>query len=509
MSAYSVSRVRRSLTYFVIGKSLGIVFGIGLLLTLVRALDVDAYRFYIISQALLIIINQISSFGFEPTVQRFLPELLSRNEGITLYKITIKLFLWRFVSFIIISLLIYPFADYFTTAVNLAGMSPQLRMFLIVVIFELFSRFLDIIFDSFLMQGVTQISMLLRAGLRLIPVIYLTYGSGNDSISLNTWIMIDIVASITGSIWGATKLWEFLRKNSKSYPGKNAGIEYKRYFNYAMPIYIAGSIMLVSGQDVIKLIAARLLPAIQFASFGFALTIISMFNRYLPMNLLVGMIRPLFVEARQRTDYKERLPMMATLVFKLNIFALLPIIVFITALSNEVTILLTAGRYPEAGNYMIALMPVLVVQTMRSVISLTALALENARAPLKATLLSLIGLIVGIILSFTFGAYGFCFGLVISGVIYNYWVLNELRVYNLEFNFDWFSYIKMTISALLTGCMLLIVREVIDVSTPVSIILLAILTVLLYLILTYIYKPFSDNERDILNKILKRRIFVW
>jgi O-antigen/teichoic acid export membrane protein len=509
MSAYSASRVRRSLIVFSIGKGLGIFFGLGLLLTLVRALSIEAYGFYLISQALLVIVNQFSSFGFEPTVQRFLPELLSLSEGRTLHKLTIKLCVWRFVSFVLIALILYPFTELLVDTLQLNGMLPEMRLFLIVIVFELFARFLDLVFDSFLLQGISQVSMLLRSGLRLIPVVWLSFTAPNGDIELETWILIEIIAAIVGCIWGIVKLWQYLRITAKQSPGKDVAIEYERYRKYAIPIYLAGSVGILSGRDMVKIIAARILPNIEFASFGFAMNFAAMLHRYLPMTLLIGMIRPIFVAARQREDYITRLPMMASLLFKLNLFMLVPVIIFLSVYSEQVSILLTAGKYPEAGNFIIAFMPVLIIQTLRGIVNLIALAMENARAQLVATILSLFGLLVGVLSSDILGAYGFFIGLVLSGLVYSIWVIRELKHYKLDYNIKWRGYIKLILSAMATTVISIYFKDIIDIDKSIALIFLAAQTMGVFLIFSFFLKPFSDLERNTVNNLLKRKVFVW
>jgi O-antigen/teichoic acid export membrane protein len=399
MSAFSLAHVRRSLIYFTLGKGLGIILGIGLLLVLVRVLEVNDYKFYLISQAFLIIVNQFSSLGIEQTAQRYLPELLSRSEGRTLYNLTSKLCYLRILVLIIIAVLIYPFISTVTDALNIQNYQFEFKLFLLVMVFELFARFLDIVFESFMLQGVSQISMLLRTGFRLVPMVWLTVISVDNRVDLEQWILIDIIASVIGCLWGIINLWKYLKDISHKKPGNNHPIEYVRYSSFSFPIYIAGTIMLLSSQDTIRLIAANILNSVDFASFGFAATLVYMLNRYLPMTLLVGMVRPLLVDAREKPDYQVRLPKIAGLLFKLNMFTLMPIIAFVFVFSEEISLILTGGRYPGAANYMLAFIPILILQTLRFITSLTALAMESARVTLIATILSLIGLIAGVVIS--------------------------------------------------------------------------------------------------------------
>jgi hypothetical protein len=232
------------------------------------------------------IVNQISSIGFESTAQRFLPELLSNGEGKTLKQLTVKMCIWRFITFAIVATLLYPFTALIADVLDMTEMSSEVQLFLFVIVFELFARFLNIVFDSFLLQGISQVLILLRAGTRLLLVFLFIYMGQEDTITLETWIYIDIFAGVIGSIWGISKLWHFLNRTEKESPGNDVSIEYERYRNYAIPIYLAGNVAVLSGQGMIRIVAARLLTTLQFASFGFAANFVAMLNRYLPMTAL-------------------------------------------------------------------------------------------------------------------------------------------------------------------------------------------------------------------------------
>jgi O-antigen/teichoic acid export membrane protein len=508
MTAYSITRVRRSLIYFSIGKVLGIVFGIGLLLILVRALDVESYKFYLLSLSLLLIIDPFSSLGLGAIAQRYIPELYSQSEGKKLSRLINLVCIFRIATLLLSILIIFIFAEHLAKAVNIVGMVSSLRLFLIVVLFELLARYLDSIFNSLLLQGIAQVSLLLRSGIRVVTVLWMLFSWGGP-ITLTTWILVDAVAAITGCIWGGIMLLRFLQKIKKEIPGKNDSLDYKRYFRYSMPFYLADNITTLTSRSVIKVIAAKVLNANQFASFGFAESLIAMLHRYLPMFLLINMIRPLFVSARQKMDYKTRIPELAELVLKLNMFTLVPIIAILAVYSDAVAIILTGGRYPDAGNYILAFLPILVTRTLRIIANLISQTMENSRAPLVATVLSVFGLLLGIILSSSIGVYGFCIGLALSDLIFTVWVLKAVLVNHLIFRIDWKAYVKLAVLTLMAMGMFYVVSNFSD-SVSISYLLSYILVVVsMYLFFAYIIKPFTQIERDLINKIIKRKVFVW
>lgn len=507
-SAYSPARVRRSLLHFFLGKSFGMLTGFALLLVLVRALDIVDYGFYIASQALLEISGQLSSMGLLVATQRYLPELLSRNEGRKLFKLTFYLLAGRILTLLLVIMFIFLLSDWAMKELELVDMTVPLKLFLLVILFENIARFFDIVFDSLLLQGVSQISLLLRSILRLIPMALLLSHNGSG-VLLTTWIQIDALAALVSVIWGGYKLWQFLSGIVSEHPGKYPNLEIKRYLTYSLPSFISVSLYTASGPNAVRLVAAWILSAFQYASFGFSATFASMLQRYLPIFLLIGMIRPLFIVARQNDNFTHRLPALAGLVFKLNTFALLPIAVFIWIVGEPLADILSGGRFPDAGGYIFAFIFVLIAQALRAVVSLTAQALENARAPLVGTFFGILGLMIGIITSTVFGAYGFCFGMILSELFFSGWVLHSLRGDNIRLRVDWSGYTKLFFASAFSATLLSLMSQLIELNSIVVLAYCAILVTISYLLFTFVFKPFTKEESSTINHLLKKKVFIW
>ena len=246
------------------------------------------------------------------------------------------------------------------------------------------------------------------------------------------------------------------------------------------------------------------------AAFGFAAAFSAMMQRYLPVFLLIGMIRPLFVAARQRDDYQARLAFMAGLVFKLNAFVLIPIIACLAVAGRPVADLLTGGRYPDAAGFLLAFTVVLLAQAFRAVVSMTAQAMESVRAPLVGTALGLLGLVAGVVLNAGWPGFGLCVGLVASEVLFAGWVMLSLGRRGLRFSVGARAYLVLAVHGVLGA---LGAHAGLTVAAPhgevPALVAAAICGGGVYLLSAFVLKPFSDEERGTLNRILKKRIFVW
>ncbi len=494
--------------HFLLGKSLGMLLGLGLLLVLVRALSVQDYAFYVAALALLEITSQLSSFGLHAAAQRYLPEYFHNGEGRRLSRLIGWLSVARLITLVLAVGLVYSLFNLFAPTFALTGYSTAVSLYLLVILSEGFARYLDVMFDSLLMQGVTQVSLLARSTIRLAGLGYLLH-TGGGPVTLTTWIWVDACAGLAGASWGSYRLWLFTRRAKLHQPGTGVELNVRRYFRFSLPNYLAASLYTASGQEVIKLVAARILPITQFAAFGFAASLSAMLQRYLPMFLLIGMIRPLFVAARQRQDYARRLPFMAALVFKLNVFFLAPAIAFLAIAGEPLAHLLTGGRYPETGSYLLALSFLLLAQALRGVASLTAQAMENARAPLIGTSLGLGGLLLGVSLSHWLGAHGLILGLILSEMMFAGWVFHALQDSGLKHAPHWSGYLRLLLGLLLATGFVVLLYGQIAATGAIALATGALVIVLVYLLVCALFKPFTQQERDTLNGILRKKVFVW
>lgn len=505
---YSIQRVRHSLAHFAIGKALGVLLGLGLLLVLVRILSVKDYAFYVATLALLEVITQFSSFGLYVAVQRYLPEYLYKGEGRRLRRMASLLCAGRAATLGLAVIVVYPLASFVASALGLEGFVDYFRLFLLVILLEGFARFLEVIFDSLLLQKMSQASLLLRAAIRL-GALALILQDGERTLPLEIWIYIDASAAFAGCLLGGYRLWHFLRYMAHAQPGTGTDLELPRYLRYCGPTFLAASLYTASGPNVVILIAARILPTAQFGAFGFAMAFGAALQRYLPMFLLINLIRPLFVAARQRADYPHRLPALAGLVFKLNAFVLAPAIAFLAVAGEPVAQIITGGRFPEAGKYLLALALLFVAQSLRGVASLTAQAMENSRAPLLGTTLGLLGLALGVILGQWLEAYGLVIGLILSELLFALSVITALRHEGFVVLPAWAQYGRLFACAALSGAVVWTLQLLGGELSPIKLCLYAASAIALHLFFCFLFKPFTLEERTLLNRTLRRRIFVW
>ncbi|PPD01208.1 MAG: hypothetical protein CTY35_01260 [Methylotenera sp.] len=506
---YSAYQVRQSLIHFIFGKGATAIIGVALLLLVVRALPVNEYGVYIALLAVLEITQLASNLGVFAAAYRYVPELRSKNQGAALHGLLLRLSAFRLLTLIVAVAVMVLLSKPMVELLNVKAYEPVFVLYGLVIISEGFARYLDILFDSLLLQKYSQIAVLVRNGLRLVGLALLMANVVGD-VSLINWVKVELWASSIGAISSVLMLFNYSLSLKRKSPGlKDKNTRLGRYFSFVGPSYLAQLVGLVYGPETTKLILTKVAGVLHVGAFGFAASFTAMLQRYLPVFLLLGLVRPLFVSTHDLVDRHKRLNQLSNIVLKLNLFVLFPLIAFMVSSGDSLANLLSGGKFPEAGNYLVILMVLLVFQTWHAVLSLVTLALEDGTSGLYGTLFGLLGLISGVVFLPQFGAYSLCVGLVVSEVMWCGYVLNSLDKKGLNVKNDWLGIGKIFIFSLIGLLMAKLIKQLFEMPQFVAICMDMIVVGIVFTFLAYLIKPFTNDERNLINKILPHPVFVW
>lgn len=506
---YDAFQVRRSLIHFIFGKGATAIIGIVLLLLVVRALPVNEYGIYIALLAVLEITQLASNLGLFAAAYRYVPELRSQNRGEALYRLLLRLSALRLLTLIAVVAVMGLLSTPIVELLNIKSYQQAFVLYGFVIISEGFARYLDILFDSLLLQKYSQISVLVRNGLRLIGLAILMTNVVGD-ISLINWVKVELLASFIGAVASALMLYRYSFNLKRKSPGlKDINTCLSSYLGFAGPSYLAQLIGLVYGPETTKLILTKIADVLQVGAFGFAASFIAMLQRYLPVFLLLGLVRPLFVSTHDSIDRNKRLNQLSNIVLKLNLFVLFPLIAFMVASGDHLASFLSGGKFPDAGSFLVILMVLLVFQTWHAVLGLVALALADGTSGLYGTVLGLLGLLVGVAFLPKYGAYSLCVGLVVSEMMWCGYVLFSLKKKGLEIKSDWHGIGKIFILSLIALFITQLNKQLFEVTQLAGICLDIIIIGTVFTFLAYYIKPFTNDERNLINKILPYPVFVW
>ncbi|WP_428312164.1 lipopolysaccharide biosynthesis protein [Hydrocarboniphaga sp.] len=509
--AYSKAQLRTSLKHFATGRAVGMLLGFGLIMLLVRALKPAEYGVYVAFLAALEVIQLSSSLGLTIIALRYIPELRSKGQVKELGHLLIKIVSLRLATLALALMLVYVFSRQIADVFGFEDYVSTFQLYLVVIFFEGSARYLELCENSLMMQGVSQISMVLRTGLRFALLAIVVSHSAGSSIDFHHWVLIDLTASSIGCCFALYKVLHLGVTSRRATNAPNASdivLTTRRMLRYSIPAYFGQIIYLSYGPDTIKLIASKTLGALQIGAFGFAATFATMLQRYLPVYLLISAIRPLFVAARGRQDYQTRLPFMANFLFKLNIFMLAPVAAFILAGAEEVATELTGGHFPDAGLYLFLFTLIVLAKAMRVIVEMVAQSMEIGASTFFATVLGLGGLAIGTYASRTMGPSGLCIGLVFSEIFWCIWVGYSLYRIGVPLQFDWKGNLRVIFASL---CSIATAKAALAGLPDGKLGVAAAFVVcgITFLLVALVVRPFSAAERDLVNSLAKRKVFFW
>lgn len=514
---YSLGEVRRSIKSFLFGKMTSSAVGIVLLLVLVRALSPSDYGAYIIFLALMELLQLGSNAGTYVAASRYTPEARLSGDPAWLKACLVALVSARTLTLAPACVLaaasgvaLGHFIDLPTHAVL------AFRIFTLVIFLEGLARYLDLVFDSLLMQGTAQFSIVLRNGLRLIFLLVLM--SGGSEVSLIAWVCAEAAAALVGCLVSGIAMWRFvssLPTGDNSAPSLASLIQ--RYIRFSFPFYLGQILGMAHGGDTARLVLAKVTSLEAVAGFGFAGALAATLRRYMPVVLFAGMLRPLFVVAHSRGATGKELAQRADMAFRLCLFALMPIAVLISALDTAIVSLLSGNRFPEISALILIFLGLVACYCARAVLEMLASCYEGGRDMFFASACAL-GVAASSILVLWLSL-GTISPEVMAGVLFAsevVFIFVGLRMLRASHGVTFRPALRCYARLLLAGAVSAAVGRafVAIVGAPASLgaaevggISAALLVV--FFAVSAAIKPFALAERDMLNAALGRRLFHW
>ena len=505
---FSFQKLKRSLAHFAIGKIASGIIGIFILFLLVRALSPNDFGIYVTLLALFEILQLGSSFGLLTSAQRYVTDCRISGTGKQLRQLVKDLLIWRLITLSLVSVIFWlvskPLMQYF----DIAGSQHVLDIYLIVIVSEGTSRLADIIFESLLLQGKAQISILIRNGAKLIGFAFLLFSL--PEVTLLSVIKVEAVTTALGMIVSVGLMHQYLNKVKPDGARDEILVGYKfpKVFNrFSYQFYLAQLVGLAYGPDVVKMIVAKIFGMVEVAVFGFAFAIINILLRYMPAYLLLGMVRPIFVAKKTSGATFGEVNDLMNLVLKINVFFLVPVMLFFLLYGEEFSVWVTHGKYPQAGHLLVVMSVLLGLQTLHGILGVLVITYEKAGISLLGTVIGLGGLLIGLYSSAQWQVYGLVFGLGLSELIWCTTVILGFRQMGYHIKFDWTGLGKFLLTAMLTAGVLIGFN--VEMSNMTGIIIGSILLLIVYSFIAMIMKPFNFNERNMINRLLPRAWFVW
>lgn len=426
-----------------IARPLSAIGGLLVLVLLSRLLPSAAYGMYFAVWAVIEILILASNIGLLHAAYRYISATEWDDGNFHIQGPLWQLVFWRVISLVTVGSVLIVLPTISDLPLITIPIPTALVTCIALIIFgEGLARFVEALFDSMLCQGRSQLTLVSRT---LIKLIGLSYFAITDSISLEKVVLLELAAATTGVTAGLLMLITLHRKSaakSTQHPPETTGIG--RMTRFALPGYAAQLLGISYGPDSLKLALGSVAGATAIAVFGFAYSIAAVAQRYMPINILAGVFRPIFVAASRKPDSDQLLSDLLSASIKINWVFILPGFCFLFFGGNPMLSHLSDGNYSNAGTVATYLIIGLLAVAVHINLSMFCLAKENGWPPLIATAVSMIGLPLGFALAQKFGAIGIAVAFGASELIWASTCLLLLnKAWKQRVRLDWAGLVKL------------------------------------------------------------------
>jgi O-antigen/teichoic acid export membrane protein len=502
---YSSSKVKKGVVHFLTGKGITAVASFAVAILLIRELSIQNYAAYTALSALLLFMMLLTNLGLERVVPKYIPPLKIANAYSELFVFSVKLLKIRFFSLLLSIIPLGVFSSFIFGWLNIDIDNTLLVYFSIYLVGFGLSMHLMRMLQALLEQKQAMFGMAVEWFSKLLGLISILYVY--EDLNLALVFILQAVTVWLGVLYLSFILFNKLRiKVEKNY-GVNV-LDCRQVFNFGMDNYLQTLLGFHTLPSTSKLLGASFLASPALAGLGFAYAITGVFKRYLPANLLLGLVEPVIMARYTETNDFKKTVKIVGLILKLNLFIIIPASIWILFNGEGLINLISKDKYGDSYWLVSSLLFILVLESQRSVLQLISNAVDQSRLLLLSNIWSLVGVPFWLLSTYAWGISGLITGLILILMFRNIFLSRRLSLLGFDFKTDWKSIILILVSSILASVLSYFIGNVID-DYLLGLLATIVSFISIYLTMNYLFKPFSKEERKTLNNFIGKKIFVW
>ncbi len=507
---YSLARLRRGLAHFGIGKIVNGALGFAILLLIARSLPAEDYGAYLILISAGQLLSAVALMGLNAVSISYVPRFRIGSGGPLLFRFIGSLVAARALLLLLSTTTMLLLAKPITAFFGVPGQVENVRLLAISMIAGGLATYFRIgVFEPLLQQGYAQAVWFARnvafAGLLVFSLHLLT-----ENPTVADVLIAEIGATVASLSVALVCLLAYWRKERRSYrtaddwepPRLGAMIRTGLHDHVSFLMRLTGN------QQAILLVSGRLLGPEATAAFGFVLTLVQQIKQYLPAEVLAPVIRPKLV-AQFAIDQDFRLlNQRSTMLYKASLFVLGPVLAIFAIAGPEVLNFLSAGRYGDGATVMLVLLFMLIPASHNVILWGIMITVGRMDIFARGAVSSLLTVPLAIVLVGVFdNSISIAAAMLLATILYNLIVVRGLRAKGFEYKMDFRGLSMICVSAAVAAAVLLLVPQgtagLFYATAATAVACVGFLTA------AFVVKPFSAAERQLINKMARRNVFIW
>jgi O-antigen/teichoic acid export membrane protein len=496
---YSGTALKKSLVHFFGGKAISAALTFALLILLARKLGAHDYGAYATLIAILELGYALSNMGLSWVIQRYIPEYRIHANTQTLQKFMWQLLTLRALTGFVFSILLYLASVLFAQNLHLETYGLAVSIYIIVMFFEGLGRSIrDDMLGALLQQKIAQTGLIVRNLILLLLVAL--FADSFFELKQLAWMELaaSIIATTLSVFWMLRHISGLTLIGNSTWQAPST----KQMLITARAMQASFLLTLATSQQAFMLIVNALLGLQAAAIFGFARNLNDFLRRYLPAELLMGLIRPKLIADFTQHHDMERLVRHALFTWKLSLAVLAPALGFFIMSGEQLASLISANKYPQAGAIIAGLAISLIPFSQQRILETLANVIGHPEACVKASAWSLLAIPTLILLiSAGTGLWAVVVAISVAEISFNFSLLRSIKNANCPYKIELTMMVKL--GALIIASAISLLPFVNLTPTWLVLGIESALVGLVALSLGWFIGFFSDKERTEMRSFLK------
>lgn len=504
---YQSGHVRRGMRQFLSGRLIQAVASVAVMLIMVRVMSIGEYALYITATALATFMSSVSILGLDRVLPRYVSEGRLKATPARLVRFINKLNGLRLLAVAGLALVVALGWPLLAPQVNLPAQGMTLPVLLFAVI-HAFMQFQSIVMQSLMLQAELRNATTAIWLLRIVLLLAVVLGMPPLGAELAVWITL--VSEAAGWLWMAVatgKHCAALRRDQSN--GQQRDSEWPRdvgeIVRFAWHNYLMGQASFPAQARVQQLVVAALFPPPVVAAFGFFRNLSEQIRNYLPLQLMKNVAEPVMFGRYLQTQNFSQLNAMASAMLKINILLIGPLVTWFWIVGEPAIALLTDGKFTDHVWVLIVLLASHALSSQVTLLNIVANAVGSSRQLPRATItasICTVGLlwtqvpalgVVAVVLS----DMAFCAVTIVMTV-------RGMRRDGFNYQFDSGSLLRMVLQALVVMVLVWLVMESVGRANLAAVLVSGFVVAGTYWGLNMVWKPFTEQERELLKRVSGR-----
>jgi len=468
--------------------------------------DYGTYRIVLDMSSVLI---YVVSMGFQHAISRFVPELVEKKNYGAVTRLVAALAVVRLLVVVLVLSALIAFWNDFAAFFNIPpGLMPYLW---VVVIFILLQRTTEVFGQYFHTAVLDLRAVTIHDTARdLIFILCIIFVSMADLELVGVLLSLVACEIFSSLFYGTSMILHGLRfrKRVKENRLEKAPLEWKRISRYAFYNMFYTFSGLAVGLSLDSFVIARFRGMSEVALYTFALSIMNMVHSFNPLILFKAIFHNVFIRKYSRNQDKGELAFGLTFCTKLGLFVGLPSVLGLCVLADPVI------RYVFKADYLgsVTVLYIFAAMFLLRYLTFGLIAVVNTLELVKYLLflyiLAAYNLVAAIILVQVWGIEGVA---VATGSTELLWLLFLCFIVGRKAGVRVRFFDKPILRVLVNSAVMLAFCWLAlgYVTGIVTLVLTVVAAGCIYLVSSYFNKPFTAEERELINGLLKKRLWVF